>query len=122
MVSEMHEVDEAKRLLAEGQSEELARELVWSAADHGCPEIVALALPHLHWPRMDSRWHWILIQPIRGAGGDTSQNEGHFQSMGALLRPVLTLTCRASARPRFTLPLRVKAASPERTERGLLRC
>ncbi len=86
MVSEMHDVDEAKRLLSEDPREELASELVWSAADHGCPAIVELALPHLHWPRTDNRWHWVLIQPIRGAGSGTSQNEDHFQSMAALLR------------------------------------
>jgi ankyrin repeat protein len=86
MVSESHNIDEAKRLLRENSSEELASELVWSAADHGCPEIVELSLPHLNWPRNDPRWHWILIQPIRGAGGNSSQNEGHFRSMAALLR------------------------------------
>jgi ankyrin repeat protein len=86
MVAELHDIAEAKRLLADAPSEELARELAWSAADHGCPEIVALALPHLDWSAQDSRWHWILIQPIRGAGADSSQNEGHFRSMGAILR------------------------------------
>lgn len=86
MVSESHNIDEAKRLLEENPSDELASELVWSAADHGCPEIVELSLPHLNWPRNDARWHWTLIQPIRGAGGDSSRNEGHFRSMAALLR------------------------------------
>jgi len=86
MIAETHDVKEAKRLLAETPNEELARELAWSAADHGCPEIVALALPHLDWPAHDSRWHWVLIQPIRGAGADSSRNEGHFRSMAALLR------------------------------------
>jgi ankyrin repeat protein len=86
MVSESHDIDEAKRLLQKNPSEELARELVWSAADHGCPEIVELSLPHLNWTRNDPRWHWILIQPIRGAGGTSSLNEGHFKSMAALLR------------------------------------
>ena len=52
MVSETHNIAEAK-LLLENPSEELAGELVWSAADHGCPEIVELALAHLSWPRHD---------------------------------------------------------------------
>jgi len=86
MLSESHNVDEARRLLDEDPSEESARELAWSAADQGCPEIVELSLPHLNWARDDPRWHWILIQPIRGAGGNSAQNEGHFRSMAALLR------------------------------------
>jgi ankyrin repeat protein len=86
MVAEAHDVEEARRLLAGNPSEGLARELVWSAADHGCPEIVELALPHLNWLPQDPRWNWVLIQPIRGAGGNSSENEGHFRSMAALLR------------------------------------
>jgi ankyrin repeat protein len=86
MVAETHDIKEAKRLLAEAPNEELAQELAWSAADHGCPEIVDLALPHLDWPATDPRWHWVLIQPIRGAGEDPSQNEGHFRSLDVLLR------------------------------------
>jgi len=86
MIAEMHDIDAAKRLLAESPTEDLASELAWSAADHGCPEIVALALPHLTWSADDPRWHWILIQPIRGAGADSSKNGGHFKSMETLLR------------------------------------
>jgi ankyrin repeat protein len=86
MVSETHDVEEARRLLGETPSEEVASELLWSAADHGCPEIVELALPHVSWTTKDSRWHWVLIQPIRGAGSSSSANEGHFKSMAALLR------------------------------------
>jgi hypothetical protein len=79
-------IEEAKRLLEENPGEELARELTWSAADRGCPEIVELSLPYLNRPRNDPRWHWILTQPIRGAGESSSQNDGHFRSMAALLR------------------------------------
>jgi ankyrin repeat protein len=86
MVAETHDVEEAKRLLAKTPNEELAQELAWSAADHGCPEIVALALSHLDWVSTDHRWHWVLIQPIRGAGDDSAQNEGHFRSLEVLLR------------------------------------
>jgi ankyrin repeat protein len=86
MVSETHHVAEAKRLLDADASEDLAQELAWSACDHGSPEIVELALPRLHWPRGDSRWHWTLIQAIRGASGDTAKNDGHFRCMAALLR------------------------------------
>jgi hypothetical protein len=85
MVAEAHDAGEAKRLLESDPSEELASELVWSAADHGCPAIVELALPRLHWPANDPRWHWILIQPIRGAAGN-SDNESYFACMTALLR------------------------------------
>jgi ankyrin repeat protein len=86
MVAHMHDVGEAARLLAANPSEGLARELVWSAADHGCAEIVELALPYLSWPSDDARWHWTLIQPIRGAGSDTTDNEGYYRSMAALLK------------------------------------
>jgi ankyrin repeat protein len=86
MVAEMRDIAEAKKLLAERPSENLASELAWSAADHGCPEIVDLAIPHLDWPAQDPRWHWVLIQPIRGAGANSSQNDGHFRSMEILLR------------------------------------
>lgn len=86
MVAEAHDVDQAKRLLLADSGEELARELAWSAADHGCPEIVELALANLNWPLNDARWHWILIQPIRGATQDHPSRQGHFDSMAVLLR------------------------------------
>ncbi|HEX7287462.1 MAG TPA: ankyrin repeat domain-containing protein [Candidatus Angelobacter sp.] len=86
MLAELHDVDAAAKLLAAQPAEELAHELAWSAADHGCPEIVELALPHLDWPADDPRWHWILIQPIRGASANSRENEGHFKSMAALLQ------------------------------------
>jgi ankyrin repeat protein len=86
MIAELHDIDWATRLLAAAPSEALARELAWSAADQGCPEIVELALPHLDWPAQDARWNWVLIQPIRGAEANSSQNEGHFRSLEAILR------------------------------------
>lgn len=85
MVAEMHDVEEARRILASNPAEEAVHELLWAAADHGCPEIVALALPHVGWALNDPQWHWILIQPARGAGGYSAANEGHFKSMEALL-------------------------------------
>jgi ankyrin repeat protein len=85
MVAEAHDAGEAKRLLEDDASEHLARELVWSAAGHGCPAIVELALPRLKWPADDPAWHWILIQPIRGATADRD-NQGHFTCMEVLLR------------------------------------
>lgn len=86
MVAETHDITEAARLLAADPTEEVVSELAWSAGDHGCPEIVELALPHLNWPLNDARWHWVIMQPIRGAGSDSAANEGHFQCMAALLR------------------------------------
>jgi len=80
MVSSTHNVEEAKRLLEKDSSEALASELLWSAADHGCPEIVELALAHIPWRADDRQWHWVIIQPIRGGG-----TEGHFASMALLL-------------------------------------
>jgi len=85
MVAEYHDVHEARRLLEADESEELASELVWSAADHGCPAIVEMALPGLKWPASDPRWGWPLIQPIRGVGSNHPDHEGHFQCMAVLL-------------------------------------
>jgi ankyrin repeat protein len=86
MIAEAHDVDEARRLLETDTSEELTEELAWSAADHGCPEIVELALKQMDWPRNDPRWHRILIQPIRGVGTNHPDHEGHFKCMELLLR------------------------------------
>lgn len=86
MMAENHDVAEARKLLETDLGEDTAQELAWSAADSGCPEIVELALARLTWAPGDRRWHWVLIQPIRGAGGDAHDNEGHFASMAALLR------------------------------------
>ncbi|HEY6252495.1 MAG TPA: ankyrin repeat domain-containing protein [Candidatus Angelobacter sp.] len=86
MLAEFHDVAGAERLLAAEATEKLAQELAWSGADHGCPEIVELALRHLDWPAVDPRWHWVLIQPVRGARANAEENDGHFRSMDALLR------------------------------------
>jgi ankyrin repeat protein len=86
MIAEAHDVDEARRLLESDTSGELAKELAWSAADHGCPAIVELALDRLDWPRDDPRWHRILIQPIRGVATNHPDHEGHFKCMELLLR------------------------------------
>ena len=79
------DVDEARRMLEADASEELARELTWSAACNGRPAIVELALPRLNWAANDPRWHWILIQPIRSVG-DRPDDEPYFACMTALLR------------------------------------
>ncbi|HLJ44671.1 MAG TPA: ankyrin repeat domain-containing protein [Bryobacteraceae bacterium] len=83
MIAELHDVELARRFLAEDPSESLAREFVISAADHGCPEILELALPRLDWPPADPSWHWVIIQPIRGA--KSAANEGHHKCMEILL-------------------------------------
>jgi ankyrin repeat protein len=68
LVAQAHDVEQARRMLQPEAAEEVAEELCWSAAEHGCPRIVELCLPHLNWPPQNRRWHWILIQPIRGVG------------------------------------------------------
>jgi ankyrin repeat protein len=88
MVAEAHDAAEAKRMLEADGSEELASELTWSAACHGCPAIVELALPRLTWSRGDPRWHWILIQPIRGVDPDGRDHEGFFTCLEILLSRV----------------------------------
>jgi len=91
MVAEAHDTGEARRMLAADASEDLASELTWSAAVNGCPAIVELALPRLNWPANDPRWHWILIQPIRGLGDNsalrpTTGTEDRLSCMAMLLR------------------------------------
>lgn len=86
LIAEHHDLIAAKNLLEIDASEDIVRELLWSAADHGCPAIVELALPRLQWPAGDSRWHWVLIQPIRGVTGNSAENEGHFSSLEILLQ------------------------------------
>ena len=88
MVAEDHDAAEAGRMLEADVSEGLASELAWSAACHGCPAIVELALPRLSWPPEDPRWHWILIQPIRGVDPDGRDHEGFFKCLQLILRRV----------------------------------
>jgi len=81
----VQDVGEARRMLEADAGEELARELVWSAACNGCPAIVELGLPRLNWAPADPRWHWILIQPIRSVG-DRAGDEDFFSCMAMLLK------------------------------------
>jgi len=113
-----HDVDEARRMLEADAGEELARELVWSAACNGCPEIVEMALPRLAWPADDPRWHWILIQPIRSVG-DREDGEDYFTCMALLLKHGIdpnvtrrgeTALHYAAARPNPTEAQRVRFA------------
>jgi ankyrin repeat protein len=98
MVAEANDVDEARRMLEADGSEELASELSWAAACHGNPAVVALALPRLRWPAGDPRWHWILIQPIRGVDPDGRDHEGFFNCLALLLPRIdVNLTRRLGA-------------------------
>jgi ankyrin repeat protein len=119
MVAEAHDTAEAERMLDADAGEELASELTWSAACHGCPAIVELALPRLNWPPGDPRWHWILIQPIRGVDPDGRDHEGFFTCLQILLPRVdvnlvrrmgATVLHFAAARPGPTEPERVRFA------------
>jgi ankyrin repeat protein len=85
MVAEENDVEEARRMLASDPTEHVVEELAWSAADHGAPEVLALALPHLEMPRNDPRWNWFLIQPIRGVEDDGRDHEGFFRALALLL-------------------------------------
>ena len=84
MISQTHDIAAARRLLENDSSEVTVEELLWPAAEYGCPEIVELTLPLTHVPLDSPRWHWVLIQPIRGA---TSQSpKGNYATMTLLLR------------------------------------
>jgi ankyrin repeat protein len=86
MIAELHDVAAARDILARDSSEQVATDLLDAAADGGCPEIVAMCLPRLDWPRRDNKWRWYLVQPIRGIGNDQPTHEGHFACMELLLR------------------------------------
>jgi ankyrin repeat protein len=58
-------VAEAEQFLSSLRSEQEIRQLLWSAACAGSPEIVRLTLPLLAWPRDHGGWHAIMIQPLR---------------------------------------------------------
>jgi len=120
IVAEDHDAAEAKRMLEADGSEGLASELAWSAACHGCPAIVELALPRLNWSPEDPRWHWILIQPIRGVDPDGGDHEGFFRCLEILLPRVdvnlvrrmgATVLHFAAARPGPTEPERARFTS-----------
>jgi ankyrin repeat protein len=83
MLAEQHAVEEARKLLESDGSEKLVSELAWSGGDHGCAPIVEMAIKRLDWPHSDRRWHWVMIQPIRGIDGNN--REGYFDCMAALL-------------------------------------
>ena len=97
MVAEAHDEAEAKRLLENDASEGLASELVWSAADHGCPAIVEMALKNLN----------VACQrPEVALGAHSTDSRGGNQSSG----------------PRRPLPLHGRAAGAwDRRERFTLR-
>jgi ankyrin repeat protein len=84
MISRMHDVAAACRLLENAPSEITVEELLWPAAEYGCPEIVELTLPLTNVPLDSPRWHWVLIQPLRGA--TTQEPEGNYAAMTLLLR------------------------------------
>ena len=44
-----------------------------------------MALPHMTLAKDDPRWHWVLMQPPRGASSDPAANEGHFACLELLL-------------------------------------
>jgi ankyrin repeat protein len=120
MIAEEHDAAEARRMLEADGSEELASELAWSAACHGCPAIVELALARLNWSPGDPRWHWILIQPIRGVDPDGRDHQGFFTCLEILLTRVnlnlirrlgATILHFAAARQGTTQPERVRFAA-----------
>ena len=68
IVAQAHDVASARQMLDASPEERVVEELAWAAAEAGCVEILQLALPRLDWPRNNPRWHWFLIQPVRGLG------------------------------------------------------
>jgi ankyrin repeat protein len=42
----------------------VAEQILWGAADGGCPDIVRLALEQIDWARDDARWYRMLWRPL----------------------------------------------------------
>jgi ankyrin repeat protein len=105
---------EARRMLEADASEELARELAWSAACNGCPAILEMALPRLTWAANDPRWHWVLIQPIRSVG-DRANDADFFSCMAALLNR--GIDPNVSRRGETALHYAAARANPTETQR-----
>jgi hypothetical protein len=42
----------------------VAEQILWSGASGRSPEIVAMALERIDWPRDDPRWFWMLWRPL----------------------------------------------------------
>lgn len=55
----------ARQFISQGCSEQDLRELLWTAACGGDPEIVRMTLPLLNWPPDHHGWHSIMVQPLR---------------------------------------------------------
>ena len=83
-VTLVNDVESARHMLDGDGGEEVARELAWSAACNGSPEILQMALARLVWPPGDPRWMWIMVQPPRSAG-DNGLEEPYFRCMELLL-------------------------------------
>jgi ankyrin repeat protein len=58
------ETEAARRFLAKNPSQEELRELLWSAAGGGDPEIVRLTLPLMKWPPDHPGWRSVMGQPL----------------------------------------------------------
>lgn len=120
MVGESNDVEEAKRLLAGNPSEDALRDMAHAAGDAGCPDVLRLVLPQIPWPRNDSRWEWILIQPPRGIEADGRDHEAAFACMEILLQHGVdpnatnghgqTVMNFVAARPQLTGPERARFA------------
>lgn len=115
-----HDVEAARRMLEADAGEEVARELVWSAACNACPAIIEMALPRLTWPPDDPRWHWILMQPPRSSGDDGVEVP-YFTCMKLLLSRGIDANVRnrheqtvlhfVAARETLSRPARVRFAA-----------
>jgi ankyrin repeat protein len=86
MIGESNDVAEAQRLLADSPGEDALRDVAHAAGDAGCPDVLRLVLPHIPWPKNDSRWEWILIQPPRGIEPNGRDHEAAFTCMEILLQ------------------------------------
>lgn len=72
---------------AAGQT--LGEQLLWGAACGGDPEILAMALERVDWPRDDARWFGMLEQPLRswthGPSGDSYDHSTYLVCFTMLL-------------------------------------
>lgn len=88
MIAEQDDAAAALWLLETDPAEETVNELGWAAANHGAVSVLRVALPRLSWKRDDPRWHWFLIQPVRGVEPDGVGHEPFLECLKLLLERV----------------------------------
>lgn len=76
-------LEEAAQDASSGKKAAVAQELLWGAVGSSSPEIVALALEAIDWPRDDPQWHGILENALYV--GPSTDRRRHFEALQRVL-------------------------------------